>query len=236
MSEMVAEGEGTGSGWFFLSKFRQNGMAKSLADTVTHRSPAGPDRPLSRASRGKKKNNNNKHKEPGSSPHSAFPNHISSSPRAFGRMQGQNLVPRPKAPQGSWVASRGCCGAPAARQALHPPPRRRPRPHSCGFPERAPDEDWGAQRQSLQNADRRSCSCRRGRCRGIGRSVQPPPELQRRPGLSPQERAQRGRAFSWDRGLTSAAATAASAQGSLSSGQGAGEPRGEEGCPSEFPG
>lgn len=40
MSEMVAEGEGTGSGWFFLSKFRQNGMAKSLAGTVTHRSPA----------------------------------------------------------------------------------------------------------------------------------------------------------------------------------------------------
>ena len=40
VSEMVAEGEGTGSGWFFFSKFRQNGVAKSLADTVTHRSPA----------------------------------------------------------------------------------------------------------------------------------------------------------------------------------------------------
>lgn len=46
VSEMVAEGEGTGSGWFFFSKFRQNGVAKSLADTVTHRShfeqPQGP--------------------------------------------------------------------------------------------------------------------------------------------------------------------------------------------------
>lgn len=40
VSEMVAEGEGTGSSWLFLSKFPQNGMAKSLADTVTHRSPA----------------------------------------------------------------------------------------------------------------------------------------------------------------------------------------------------
>lgn len=39
LSEMVAEGEGTGSSWLFLSKFPQNGMAKSLADTVTHRSP-----------------------------------------------------------------------------------------------------------------------------------------------------------------------------------------------------
>lgn len=39
VSEMVAEGEGTGSSWLFLSKFPQNGMAKSLADTVTHRSP-----------------------------------------------------------------------------------------------------------------------------------------------------------------------------------------------------
>lgn len=39
VSEMVAEGEGTGSSWFLLSKFRQNGVAKSLTDTVTHRSP-----------------------------------------------------------------------------------------------------------------------------------------------------------------------------------------------------
>lgn len=82
VSEMVAEGEGTGSSWLFLSKFPQNGMAKSLADTVTHRSPAGPDRPLSRASRREKKNN--KHKERGSSLHLAFPSYISSSPRALG--------------------------------------------------------------------------------------------------------------------------------------------------------
>lgn len=51
----------------------------------------------------------------------------------------QNLVPRPKAPQGSWVASRGCCGALAAAS----PPQRRPRPHSCRFLEHAPDEDGG---------------------------------------------------------------------------------------------
>ncbi|KAL1781999.1 hypothetical protein HispidOSU_015410 [Sigmodon hispidus] len=37
---MVAEGEGIGSSWLSLSKFRQNSVAKSLVDTVTHRSPA----------------------------------------------------------------------------------------------------------------------------------------------------------------------------------------------------
>lgn len=42
VSEMVAEGEGTGIGWVSLSKSRQNGVAKSLADTVTPRSPPPP--------------------------------------------------------------------------------------------------------------------------------------------------------------------------------------------------
>lgn len=40
VSEMVAEGEGVGSSRFLLSKSRQNGVAKSLAVTVTHRWPA----------------------------------------------------------------------------------------------------------------------------------------------------------------------------------------------------
>ena len=42
------------------------------------------------------------------------------APGPLGGCIRQNLVPRPKAPQGSWVASRGCCGALAARQPLHP--------------------------------------------------------------------------------------------------------------------
>lgn len=82
-------------------------------------SPAGPDRPLSRASRREK---NIKHKERGSSL-SALGISILHFQQPQGPRGGcirQNLVPRPKAPQGSWVASRGCCGALAVRQPLHP--------------------------------------------------------------------------------------------------------------------
>lgn len=87
---------------------------------------------------------------------------------------------------------RSLSGAPAAAS----PPRRRPRPDSCGFPEHAPGQGPGersAGRSETRNAAP-SSRRRRGRCRGICRRAgSPRPKLQRRPGLNPQQQQQRAR-------------------------------------------
>lgn len=61
----------------------------------------------------------------------------------------QNLVPRPKAPQGSWVASRGCCGALAARQPMHPRPGGGLAPTPAASRSTLRTRTRGAQRRSL---------------------------------------------------------------------------------------
>lgn len=125
--------------------------------------------------------------------------------------------------------------APAAAS----PPQTRPRPHSCGFPEHAPDKDGvgASQWRSFRNAERCSCSCRRGRYRGIGPSGQPPPELQMRPGLSPQQRAQRDVPSTGTEVLPPQRRQPPPHQeaspADMGRGQGGGS-RGKEGCPSEF--
>lgn len=134
----------------------------------------------------------------------------------------QNLVPRPKAPQGSWVASRGCCGALALRQPLQPRRGRGLVP--------TPAASRSTLRTRTGGAAAVAAKC------GTLLLQLPPRALSRNPperaaparapdeaGVEPAAASAAGRAINRHRGLTSSAATAASAPGSLPSGHGAGE-------------
>lgn len=108
---------------------------------------------------------------------------LRAAPRPLGGCVRQNLVPRPKAPQGSWVASRGCCGALAVRQPLHP----------CreGFPEHAWDKDEGLSggRSGTRNAALAAAAA--GAVEESAGAGSPRPSSRRGRGLSPQQRGQR---------------------------------------------